>query len=57
MKAHELMTILQEHPDFDVEISICDGCNTFPNIRTFKNVTLADIGHSSKVIILTGDEQ
>lgn len=57
MKAHELITILQEHPDFDVEISICDGCNTFPNIRTFENVTLADVGHSSKVIILTGDER
>ena len=57
MKAHELIAILQRNPDFDIEVVICDGVDKFPNIRTFTNIELADVGYSSKVIVLTGDEQ
>ena len=56
MKAHELIAILQQHPEFDVVVSVADGGNRFPNIRTFTNIELADVGHSDKVIVLTGDE-
>ena len=56
MKAHELIAILQQHPEFDVVVSVSDGGNLFPNIRTFANIELADVGHSDKVIVLTGDE-
>lgn len=57
MKAKELISILKQNPDFDVVVTICDGGDKFPNMRTFENIELADVGHSSKVIVLTGDER
>ena len=57
MKAKELIAILKQNPDFDVVVTICDGGDKFPNMRTFENIELADVGHSSKVIVLTGDER
>ena len=57
MKAKELIAILEKNPDFDVQVTICDGGEKFPNMRTFENIELADVGYSSKVIVLTGDER
>jgi hypothetical protein len=57
MKAKELIAILEKNPDFDVVVTIYDGGEKFPNMRTFENIELADVGHSSKVIVLTGDER
>lgn len=57
MKAKELTAILEQHPDFEVVVTICDGGDKFPNMRTFENIELADVGHSSRVIVLTGDER
>lgn len=57
MKAKELIAILQQNPEFDVVVTICDGGDKFPNMRTFENIELADVGYSDKVIVLTGDER
>ena len=53
-----LALYLQEHKDFSIEFCFTDGQGEkgFPNIRTFKDITIADIGYSDKVIVLTGKE-
>lgn len=57
-KAEELAKLFMKYPDFDVEFSIKDGYGErgFPNIRSFKNISLVDVGHSGKIIVLTGEE-
>ena len=56
MKAKELIKILEQNPDFDVQFTFSEKSEKFLNLRSFENLELADIGHSSKVILLTGDE-
>ena len=43
---------------FQCDFSLAtDGYSTFPNVRTFKNLELCDIGHSDKVVVLEGEEE
>ena len=56
MTTDDLKKICEEYPNFEIEFKFTDGYSKFPNIRDFKNIEIADIGHSDKVIILTGDE-
>ncbi len=58
LNTEELILFLEKHKDFSVEFCFTDkhGENGFPNIRRFKNITVTDVGHSDKVITLTGDE-
>ena len=57
MKAKELIELLREHEDFDVEFVFSDGVSPHGlNVRVFNNLSLADIGHSDKVVRLSGDE-
>lgn len=53
MKAKELAKKLMEHPDFDVKFSSSYGWGT----RSFDNIVIGDIGYSSKLIVLDGDEE
>lgn len=57
MKAKELIKLLEQNPDFDVEFVFSDKSEHFMNLRSFDNLDVADIGYSSKVILLTGDEK
>ena len=58
MKAKELATQLLEHPDFDVDFSFSeiDDSEYGMTVRTFENITIGDIGHSDKIIKLSGEE-
>ena len=56
MTGEELKKICEQYPDYEFEFSFTDGYSKFPNIRTFINLELADVGHSDKVIIVTGEE-
>lgn len=62
MKAHELAKKLLECPDFEVEFSGMIkywneeySCEDSSYVK-FISIDIADIGHSDKVIIITGDE-
>lgn len=46
----------EEYKDFDFKFSFTDGYSKFPNVRTFSQLELCDIGHGDKVVILTGEE-
>ena len=52
-----LIEKLKNYEDFDVEFSFTDGVNIFPNVRKFENIIIGDIGYSSKIISLSGDEE
>lgn len=56
MKGKELKELCEQYPGFEFEFRFTDGYSTFPNIRSFNHLELCDIGHSDKVIIITGDE-
>lgn len=58
MKGKELAELAKQYEDFDFEFSFTDGNNgRFINVRHFEKVELCDIGHSDKVVILTGEER
>lgn len=57
MKGEELKKICEQYPEFEFEFKFTDGYSRFPNIRTFNNLELTDVGHSDKIIVLTGDEK
>ena len=59
MKASELAEELVRCGDFDVEFSFSelDGSDYGLAIRRFKGISICDIGHSDKVVILSGKEE
>ena len=57
MKAKELIEKLKNYEDFDIEFHFTDGFSRFPNIRRFSVDCVEDLGHSDKVIIISGEEQ
>jgi hypothetical protein len=57
VKGKELQKICEQYPDFDFEFSFTDGYSKFPNIRSFNNLELCDVGHSDKVVVLNGEEK
>lgn len=57
MKGKELLKLCEQYPDFEFEFSFTDGYSKFPNVRSFKNLELCDIGHSDKIITLTSDKE
>lgn len=56
MTGKELKQLAEEYPDFEFQFTFTDGYNRFPNVRNFENLELCDIGHSDKVVVLTGSE-
>jgi len=62
MKAHELAAKLVEYPEFEIQFSgiikfyneeySCEDCS----FVKLSNIEIADIGHSDKVIVITGEE-
>lgn len=57
MKGKELAELAMQYPDFDFEFCFTDGGNKWPNIRKFNQLELADVGHSDKVVVLSGEER
>lgn len=62
MKVSELKNILSRiDDDFDVTFVFTDsrsrGKPGFPDVRVFESLELCDIGHSDKVMSLTGEER
>lgn len=57
MKGKELAELANEYSDFEFEFSFIDGCNKFPNVRHFEKLELCDIGHSDRIVILSGEER
>lgn len=57
MTGKELLKLAEEYPDFELEFVFTDGFSSFPNIRHFSQIEVADIGHSDKTIVLTGEER
>lgn len=57
MTGKELAELANQYEDFDFQFAFTDGCSKFPNVRNFENLELCDIGHSDKVVILTGEER
>ncbi len=53
MTVKELSEICKQYVDFEIQFSFIDNCKKFPNIRTFSNIELDDIGYSDKVVCLT----
>lgn len=56
MSGEELKKLGEEYPDFEFKFSFSDGGDKWPNVRSFDNIELADVGHSNKVVILSGEE-
>ena len=59
MKAKELIEKLKEYEDFDVDFAFSEKPQEgdhFLTIRVFKNIDICDVGHSSKIVRLSGDE-
>ena len=58
MKGKELIKQLKNYEDFDIEFSFMDEdmSNNEYTLRTFENIKIGDIGHSSKIIKLDGEE-
>lgn len=57
MKVSELIEKLSPYMEFDVEFVFTDGYSKFPNVRSFAVEEVADIGHSDKVVLLSGEER
>ncbi len=57
MKVSELIEKLSPYMEFDVEFVFTDGYSKFPNVRSFAVKEVADIGHSDKVVLLSGEER
>lgn len=57
IKGRDILNLAEEYIDFDFEFRYTDGCSKFPNVRTFFRLELCDIGHSDKIVVLTGEEK
>lgn len=56
MKAKKLIELLQPYKDFDVEFVFSEIVNDKLHVRTFKDLEIADIGYSDKVVLISGEE-
>ena len=59
MKSKELIEKLKEYEDFDVEFVFSEKPQEgdhFLTVRVFANIDICDVGHSNKVVRLSGDE-
>lgn len=55
MTGRELGKLCELYPDFDFQFTFTDGYSRFPNVRTFTDLELCDIGHSDKVVVISGE--
>lgn len=56
MKANKLIELLKPYQDFDVEFVFSEIVSEKLNVRTFKDLEIADIGYSDKVVLISGEE-
>ncbi|MBO5373671.1 MAG: hypothetical protein J6A75_13280 [Lachnospiraceae bacterium] len=57
MSGKDLAKLCEQYADFEFEFVFTDGYSNFPNVRSFDNLELCDVGHSDKVVLLTGEEK
>lgn len=58
MKGKELAELAMQYEDFEFEFCFVDGATGhWINLRNFENLELCSIGHSDKVVTLTGEER
>ena len=59
MNGNELIDYINKNglQDFKIEVSVTDGvgANGWINYRRVSNLEFADIGHSDKIVIISGD--
>ncbi len=59
MKGKELAKLASKYQDFNFEFCFTEepqSGDRFLNVRTFEKLELCDVGHSSKKVLLTGEE-
>lgn len=58
MTGKELKKLCEQYEDFEFEFCFTDkdDGSKFPNIRTFRNLEVSDVGYSDKAISLSGYE-
>lgn len=60
MKGSELKKLCEQYEDFDFEFCFTDepvDGSKYPNFRFFNKLELADVGHSDKRVLLSGEEK
>lgn len=57
MSGEEIMELAKMYPDYNFEFVFTDGYGKFPNVRCFENLELGDVGHTERVVLLTGEER
>lgn len=60
MQVKDLIKKLESYRDFDLEFQFTDGYEPnygFPIIRVFQNIDVDDIGHSDKIVLISGEEK
>lgn len=56
MRVKDLINKLSKYEDFELEFVFVDALQERYTVRSFKIDEIADIGHSDKVILLSGKE-
>lgn len=56
MKVKDLIKQIEPYPDYELELTnvVVYGSNQRPDYNTYKVLGVADVEHSSKVIVLDG---
>ncbi|MDB8775225.1 MULTISPECIES: hypothetical protein [unclassified Ruminococcus] len=57
MKVKEFIEKLSDYADFDLEFCFVDATQERYTLRSLEVTEVADIGHSDKVILLSGKER
>lgn len=57
MKVKDIIEKLSDYAEFDLEFVFVDASQEYFNLRSFKVDEITDIGHSDKVILLSGKER
>lgn len=59
MKVSDLIEQIKDYPDFEVELTTVTTYESKqrPTYNTYPIIGVADIGHSSKVVVLDGGEE
>ena len=59
MTVKQFIEQFRDKEEFTIEFVFSDNVEDghWPNVRSFKNLEVEDVGYSGKVIILSGDEE
>lgn len=57
MLGKDLQKLAEKYPDYEFLFTFTDGYSRFPNVRNFNQLKMEDVGHSDKVVIISGEEE